>query len=261
MNLNKKYSVVALKAAKQSGPIFKKYFGRAGKTQSKNGNPRDLVTKIDLRIERQIRKIILQNFPDAKIIGEEYGQSKVGPNDIVWLIDPIDGTTNFIQGVSNCCVSLAVWQGNRPLLGIVYNPVMNLLFFAKKGKGAKLNGKKISVSGVNKLESAFGGIGWGRDIPWVMANFPKLVKQLHKVRTLGSAAMEISYVGKASYDFQIHGRIKIWDFAAAAIIVTEAGGKITDFNGRPVSLSTTQIVASNGKIHNRLLKQLQKISA
>lgn len=261
MNFNKKHVAVALKAAKESGPIFKKYFGHAGKTKPKNGNPRDLVTKIDLQIEKKIRQTILQNFPDAKIIGEEFGQSEVGPHDLVWLIDPIDGTTNFIQGLPTCCVSIALWQGNQPLLGITYNPAADQLFFAEKGKGTKLNGKKISVSNINKLDDAFGGLGWGRDVPWAEENFPKLLHQLRKVRTLGSTAMEISYVAKASYDFQIQGRIKIWDFAAAAVILTEAGGTITDFAGQPVSLSTTQILASNGKIHSQLLKELKKISA
>lgn len=251
---NQDYLKVTLSAAKQAAPIFIKYFGKAGKTKAKNGNPRDLVTKADLQIERIIRKNILKAFPKSKIIGEEYQHSKVGPNDLVWLIDPIDGTTNFIQGLSNCGISIALWQGQQPLLGIVYNPVTGQLFSAQKNKGAKLNGKKIRVTNTAKIDSAYGGFGWGRDIAWGVKNFPLVLPKLRKIRTLGSTAMELCKIAEGIYDFHIQGRIKIWDFAAAAIILTEAGGKITDFNGRAVSLATTQLVGSNGKIHSQLLK-------
>ncbi|MEK7617577.1 MAG: inositol monophosphatase family protein [Patescibacteria group bacterium] len=251
---NQDYLKVAIKAAKEAAPIFKKYFGKAGKTTAKNGDPRDLVTKADLQIERLIRKTILKTFPKSKIIGEEYSQSKLVPNDIVWLVDPIDGTTNFIQGLSNCAISIALWQGQQPLLGLVYNPLTGQLFSAQKGKGAELNGKKIKVSQTKKIDSAFGGFGWGRDIAWGVKNFPKLLPKLRKIRTLGSTAMELCKVAEGMYDFQIQGRIKIWDFAAAAIILTESGGKITDFKGQSATLTTTQILASNGKIHKQLLK-------
>lgn len=249
-----KYLNVATQAAKEAAPVFVKYFGKAGKTKAKNGNPRDLVTKADLQIERMIRKKILQAFPKSKIIGEEYSHSKVGANDIVWLIDPVDGTTNFIQGLANCGISIALWQGQQPLLGIVYNPITKQLFSAQKGKGTQLNGKKIQVTKTPKIDLAYGGFGWGRDIAWGVKHFPLILPKLRKIRTLGSTAMELCKIAEGIYDFHIQGRIKIWDFAAAAIILTEAGGKITDFKGQPISLATTQIIASNSKIHTGLIK-------
>src|SRR3989338_560179 len=136
---NQDYLKVAIQAAKEAAPTFIKYFGKAGKAKIKNDNPRDLVTQADLQIERMIRKNILKAFPNSKIIGEEFAHSKLKEKDIVWIIDPIDGTTNFIQGLPNCGISIALWRGQNPQVGVVYNPITKELFTAQKGQGAKLN--------------------------------------------------------------------------------------------------------------------------
>jgi myo-inositol-1(or 4)-monophosphatase len=244
-----------MRATKQAGPIFTKYFGRAGKVEIKNADPRNMVTKFDLQIERQIRKIILKNFPKAKIIGEELGQAKTTNNDIVWLVDPIDGTTNFIRGIPFTCISIGVWQGNQPLVGVVYNPVLKQIYTATKGKGAFLNGKKITVSKVPKLKNSSGAIGWltpqkGKKI------FNQLVSAVRKMRVLASSSWQTCMVASGQIDYYTTRDVHIWDVGGPLAILQEAGGKFSDLKGQPLKLNLLEIVASNGKIHKELLKKL-----
>lgn len=251
--IDKKYLQVAVLAAKQNGSLFKKYFGCAQDVQMKNNDPRDLVTEIDKKIETHIRKLILKNFPSHKIIGEEFGAQELKKNDLVWIIDPIDGTHNYIQGLPLCCISIALWDSKGPLAAVVYNPILNQIFTAARSKGAFLNGKKIKVSGHNKFSQAFGGYGWGRNIDKAAKKFPQLLRHLHKMRTFGSSTMELAYVGAGNYDFHIQADINVWDFAASVLIIKEAGGKVTDWSGKAVEIETKNLIASNGKLHKNLL--------
>ena len=255
---NKAFLKVAMKAAEQAGPIFKKYFGRAQNIKSKNGDFRDLVTDTDKQIENSIRKLILKNFPSHKIIGEEYGSQNLEKNDFVWIIDPIDGTTNYIQGLPICCISIGLWQNNTPLVAVVYNPTLNEIFTAVKGKGAFLNGKKISVSKKSTLNLAFGGFGWGRNIHKAQVNFPRLLPLLHKVRTLGSATLEMCFIAMGVFDFHIQSEISLWDFAASTLIIEEAGGTVTELNGKKLNMQSRSFLASNRKLHPKLLSKLKK---
>lgn len=254
---NPDYLKVAVSAAKASAPIFKKYFGRPKDVKIKNGDPRDLVTEIDKKIETQIRKTLLQRFPKHKIIGEEFGSGEIKKNDLIWILDPVDGTTNYIQGLPLCCISIGLWDGQGPLVGVVYNPVLNYLFTAERGKGAFLNGKKIKVSNKRRLNSAFGGFGWGRNIDKAAVNFPKLVRLLHKIRTLGSATLEMCFCAMGVFDFHIQSEIYVWDIAAAALVVQEAGGRVSQLDGKNIGLKTRAIIASNGKIHRELLNDFK----
>lgn len=255
---NQQYLKIAVAAAKDSGKIFKQFFGKPKNIKMKNGDPRNLVTEIDHKIETQIRKLIFKHFPDHKIIGEEFGSHKLSKNDFVWIIDPVDGTTNYIQGVPICCISIGLWQNNTPLVGVVYNPIMGYLLTAAKGQGAFLNGKKIKVSDKKSLKLAFGGFGWGRNILKAQVNFPKLVPILHKIRTLGSATMEMCFVAMGTYDFQIQSEINVWDFAAGAVIINESGGRVTEPDGKKLSMHSKAFVASNGRLHNQMIGELRK---
>lgn len=255
---NLDYLKVAVRTVKTTAPIFTRSFGRAKNIKFKNSDPRNLVTEVDKKIESEIRKIIGAEFPGHKIIGEEFSKDLAGKNDLVWIIDPIDGTTNYVQGLPICCISVGLWQGNRPLAGAVYNPVLNQLFTAASGQGAFLNGKKISVSKKNKMASAFGGFGWGRNIHKAQVNFPKLLPLLHKVRTLGSATMEMCLVAAGIFDFHIQSEINVWDFAAAAVILQEAGGRVTELGGKPLSLQSSSFLASNGKLHGQMVREFKK---
>jgi myo-inositol-1(or 4)-monophosphatase len=258
---NDDYLKIAVSAAKESAVTFKKFFGRAGKVSTKNGDPNNFFTEIDLAIERQITKKILKHFPAHKIIGEETAKDAVGKNDLVWIIDPIDGTTNYIHGAPTCCISIALWNQKEPLVGVVYSPTMDMLLTAAKGKGASLNGKKIKVSSQANFKLSYGGYGWGRNPERAAKEFPMLLKAVGKVRTWGSSAIEISLVAIGVYDFHFQGEINIWDFAAAVLFVKEAGGRISDIDGKPIGLSTTSIIASNGPLHPLLVKTLKKSRA
>ncbi|MBI3231873.1 MAG: inositol monophosphatase [Candidatus Doudnabacteria bacterium] len=253
---NQKYLKVAIQAAKQSGPIFKKFFGNAGRAKMKNGDPRNLVTKIDLRIERHIRKTILKSFPGAKIIGEEYGSSKLKTNDVVWLIDPIDGTNNYIRGVPFSCISIGVWDGKGPLSGVVYNPIINQIYTALRGQGAFLNGKRIHVSNISKLNSTSGAIGWltpGQG----KKTFNQLINAVRKLRVFASSSWQTCMVASGQLDYFTTRDVHIWDVGGPLAILQEAGGKFTDFKGNPLKISLLEIVASNGKLQNELINKLK----
>ena len=252
------YLKVAIAAAKESGKIFKQFFGKPKNVKIKDNDPRNLVTEIDHKIETQIRKIILKNFPSHKIVGEEFGSHKLLKNDFVWIIDPVDGTTNYIQGVPICCISIGLWQNNTPLVAAVYNPILGFLFTAVKGRGAFLNGKKIKVSSKTSLKLAFGGFGWGRNINKAKINFPKLVNFLHKIRTLGSATLEMCFVAMGVFDFHIQSSINVWDFAASALVVKEAGGQVSEPDGKKINMNSKSFVASNGKLHRQMVAEFKK---
>jgi myo-inositol-1(or 4)-monophosphatase len=253
---NQQYLNVGLKAVKQSAPLFKKYFGHPNKVEKKNNNRLDLVTEIDRAIEKKIRATIGRVFPHHAILGEESGLSK--GNDFTWVIDPIDGTTNYIQGVPECVISLALWDKNGPVVGIIYNPITGSLFHAQKGKGAFLNNKKIKVSQTKSIQDAFCAIGWNESASGQAAEFFGMVKKIsRKIRILGTSALQLAYVAGAELDFFAVKSIKAWDFAAGVLIITEAGGRVTDWQGKPVTLSCQSLIASNGKLHKELLGQLR----
>lgn len=249
----------ALSCAENSSKIFIKYFGHAGKVFNKENDPRNLVTEIDPKIERQIRKQISQKFPGHSIVGEEIAGIKTANSGFTWYIDPIDGTSNYIKGFPFCCISIALWDKKGPLACVVHNPILNLTYKSQRGLGAFCNNKKITVSQQNKLQEAYGGYGWGRDVNKAAQDFPKLIKNLNKIRTLGSTAMEISLVASGVYDFHIQAGMKIWDFAAAAGILLEAGGKITDWQGLKLSSESKSLIASNGKLQNQILNLTESI--
>ncbi|MCL5666318.1 MAG: inositol monophosphatase [Patescibacteria group bacterium] len=259
MNTNDQYLKTALQAAKQAGEIFKASFGRPRQVKNKNNNPRDLVTEADLKIEKLIRSIVGRRFPAHKIIGEEFGAAEINKSDLVWIVDPIDGTTNFIQGIPFCCISIALWDSKGPLAGVVYNPITNTLYHAAKGKGAYCNNKLIHVSKTNSVKDSYSAVSWGRT--WQMGRkiMPFFIRNMRKVRTFGSVALETCYVAQGSFDSFIQGRLSIWDVAAAALILAEAGGRATDWQGKAVSRQVKNLVASNGRLHKELLKLVNNL--
>ncbi len=256
---NSQYLKVAISSVKQNSALFKKYFGNI-KSENKNHNIRDFVTKVDKQIEARIKSVLKKNFPSHKIVGEELGIDAVLENDFVWIIDPIDGTSNYIHGLPFCCISLALWKYNQPILGVVYNPILGQLYFAEQKRGAFLNNKKIKTSNTSVLEKSFAGFGWGRNRTKALKYFPQAIHKLNKVRVLGSTALEICLVASGVYDLRLDFEAKLWDFAASAVILKEAGGKITDIYGKNINLNSISILSTNGKIHNQILKQFKKPS-
>ncbi len=254
------YFKIAKQAAKESGKIFIKYFGKAAATAFKNGDKRNLVTNADTAIEKTIRKIVSKAFPDHLVLGEELGGvQKISKHQLIWIIDPIDGTNNFAQGIPLACISVALWDFKGPLLAVVYNPITESLYTAQRGQGAYLNGKKITVSQTRDPFSSFGSFGWTRkqNKQERLELFSIASEKFGRTRALGTTTLQTCFVADRKMDFYLGTGIYIWDFAAAALIVTEAGGKVTEVSGKPLSLISRSIIASNKKLHPYILKNLR----
>jgi myo-inositol-1(or 4)-monophosphatase len=195
-------------------------------------------------------------FYEHQLLSEESGEFKMD-SDIKWIIDPIDGTVNFANGIPICCVSIGVEKNGQMILGAVYNPFMNEFFFAEKGLGATLNDNKITVS--EKTDLTRTCLVTGFPYSYLDAEngplqvFEKLLRQGIPIRRLGSAALDLCWVAAGRFDGFYEHNLKAWDAAAGFLIVEEAGGKITDFNGDYYSPYQPNIVATNGKIHDDLL--------
>lgn len=253
------YLRVAQKAVFMGGKIFKQFFGHATGIREKKHEHRNLVTDADLAIEKVIRACVEQAFPKHHILGEEFGGlPKLSPGEFIWLIDPIDGTNNFAQGIPLACISLGLWDYRGPLASIVYNPITESIYTAEKNKGAWLNGQRIFVSKTRSPMEALGGVGWNRSNTKQqrLKLFRVGTEKFAKVRALGTTTLQMCFVADGKMDFYFGAGMYIWDIAAAALIVTEAGGKITDLAGRPLTLASRSVAASNQKLHTYLIKNL-----
>lgn len=251
---------ILLQATREAGGIMKEYFNGAFKVSSKL-TPNDLVTEVDKLSEKSIIGTIRAQYPDHHILSEEAGELTSG-SPYKWIIDPIDGTVNYAHGVPICCVSIGLEKEGSMLMGAVYNPFLDELFFAEKGKGATLNGEKISVSANASLESAFLVTGFPyqwEEMPHDPAQvFEYFVKRGSPVRRLGSAAIDLCWVACGRFDGFWEHNLNAWDAAAGYLIVEEAGGRVTDMNGDAYSLYQRRLVATNGLIHDALLDSIHQ---
>ncbi|RBL93750.1 inositol monophosphatase family protein [Chitinophaga flava] len=243
-----------LKATEASGKILQQYFNGRFEVSSKS-TVNDLVTEADKKSEAVIIEVIRSAYPDHFILSEEVGEIKTD-STIKWIIDPIDGTVNFANGIPLCCVSIGVEKEGEMILGAVYNPFMNELFVAEKGKGATLNDKPIHVS--TKTNVATSCLVTGFPYKWEESeNDPlnvlgNVIKQGIPVRRLGSAAIDLCWVACGRFDGFWEHHLQAWDSAAGYLLVEEAGGKVTDFSGNKYSPYQKQILATNGHIHSAL---------
>ncbi len=242
---------ILLKAAHAAGDLIKTRFNGPFTVEHKEGI-NNLVTEIDRLSEKTIISIILEAFPDHSIIAEEGGSIDNG-SDYQWIIDPIDGTVNFAHGIPLCCVSIGLMKEAQMLMGVVYNPMMNELFFAEQDKGAYLNEQPIHVSAKSDFRRACLVTGfpyeWPEDKEHPVKTFERFVKQGLPVRRLGSAAIDLCWVACGRFDGFWEYSLNAWDVAAGYLIVTEAGGKVTNFAGDPYDVFSKQTLATNGLIH------------
>ncbi|WP_142684803.1 inositol monophosphatase family protein [Chitinophaga polysaccharea] len=244
-----------LKATEASGKILQQYFNGPFEVSSKS-TVNDLVTEVDKKSETAIINIIRETYPDHFILSEEVGEIKTD-SSVKWIIDPIDGTVNYANGIPICCVSIGVEKDGEVVLGAVYNPFMNELFVAEKGQGATLNGKPIHVS--TKADVSKSCLVTGFPYQWQdMPNnplevFERIIKEGIPLRRLGSAAIDLCWVACGRFDGFYEHHLQAWDSAAGYLIVEEAGGKVTDFSGNRFSPYQKKILATNGHIHSALL--------
>ena len=217
----------------------------------------NLVTEVDHASEKAIIDVIRKNFPEHYILSEEAGEI-VQDSTYKWIIDPIDGTVNFAHHIPICCISVGLEIDKQMVLGAVYNPFLNEFFIAEKGKGATLNDKAIKVSSKEKVENACLVTGF----PYTYLDepngplqvFERFIRKGIPVRRLGSAAIDLCWVACGRFDGFYEHKLQAWDSAAGFLIVQEAGGKVTDLRGQPYSPYQPGIVATNGIIHEEILK-------
>ncbi len=252
------FEQTAILAAKKAGLLLKRTLGQ--KRQVKYKGAVNLVTEMDLLSEKVIVSEIRKRYPDHSLLAEE--KTSLQENSpFRWIIDPLDGTTNYAHGFPVFSVSIALEKAGEVLLGVVYDPTRDELFVGKKGKGARLNGRKIHVSSTPKLSKSLLATGFPYDLRENPADnfdhFRNFALRVHAVRRVGSAALDLCYVAAGRFDGFWEMRLGPWDLAAGGLMLREAGGKITDFLGNPVGLDGKHVVASNGKIHREMLKVLK----
>jgi len=252
---------VLLDATHEAGKIILSYFNGTFAINHKEGI-NNLVTEVDHLAEQKIISVIKATYPTHSIIGEESGEN-IQLSDYQWVIDPIDGTVNFAHGIPLCCVSIGLLLNGSVLMGAVYNPMMNELFFAQKGKGATLNGNPIKVSAKSDFKTAFLVTGFPYKWPENLLEHPvkvfeRMVLQGLPIRRLGSAAIDLCWVACGRFDGFWEYNLSAWDVAAGYLIVLEAGGTITDFNGNIGNVFDKQTLATNGLIHNDILSVINR---
>lgn len=237
---------------------FRSDFSIGFKGASQKGET-DLVTEVDRASQDLIEREIRSRYPDHGILAEEDLDLK-GDSDFIWIVDPLDGTTNYVHGFPVFSVSIAVTFQGKAVCGVVFNPVSGELFQGKRGGGATLNLVPINVSDTNLLERSLLGTGFPYDIRRTkrtnLDHFSRFAVRTQGIRRCGSAALDLCCVAAGRLDGFWELNLKPWDVAAGALIVSEAGGRITDFSNRPYELSGEQILASNGLIHIQMLDVL-----
>jgi myo-inositol-1(or 4)-monophosphatase len=245
----------AADAALAAGRLARQYF-RQDLTIIKKG-PIDLVTEADVAVEQEIRARIARRFPSHTFLGEESGGATAPGVPFRWIVDPIDGTTNFAHGLALFCTSIALEVDGQVVVGAVYDPMADELFTAERGQGARLNGRRLGVTTVNTLIDSLLVTGF----PYISTDerreqltlFGRFLSESRAVRRLGSAALDLSYVAAGRFDAFWEQGLQPWDVAAGVLLVEEAGGRATDYGGGVYSPFGRQIVASNGALHPRLL--------
>ncbi len=240
-----------------SAKLFVRDFGKTRNIKRKSGDIRNLVTDTDVAIEKILKKLLLKHFPTYAFLGEEGKEKKSTVKGYQWIVDPIDGTTNFIQGIRFCAMTASLYKDGLPLIGIVMSPIMKIKYTAIAGNGATLNSKPIHVSRTSELSKTIGGLGWGREVKTGQQLMKTFLPRTRKVRVFSCSSLEICFVASGEYDFYINGGINLWDFSAAQLILKEAGGTFTDFRNQPAGSHTKKIVATNSLLHSKIVTQIK----
>jgi myo-inositol-1(or 4)-monophosphatase len=265
----------AKKIAKKAGKFIIKESEKGFRIEKKGIN--NLVTRIDKASEKLIIKEIKSKYPTHSIIAEEstkkLSKKLFKDSKYIWIIDPLDGTTNFTHGVPIYAVSIAIFEkksaessknfdylSGELVAGVVYSPKTDEMFYASAGKGAYLNGKKIKVSNIKKIAESLTATGFGpvnreRNFP----HFKVMLKKSQAGRRMGSASLDLCYIACGRFDGYWEFSLKPWDIAAGALIIKEAGGEVTDTNGNQLDLFGEDILASNGKIHKEMIRTFAKL--
>lgn len=260
-----KFAAVACAAAAEAAAYLREAYGRPKQVHFKG--PIDLVTDTDRAVEKLVVDRLRCELPDHLVVGEESSTELTRPRDdqYVWYVDPLDGTTNFAHSYPQFCVSLALARGSQLLVGVVCDPLRDETFFAQHGAGATLNGAPIHVSSVATLDHALVGTGFPYDRRERSNFYLGFVRDFMQcsqgIRRAGSAALDLSHVACGRLDGFWEWKLKPWDIAAGALIVAEAGGRVSAFDGGPLDLLGEQTLASNGTLHDAMRAIFDKRNA
>lgn len=251
---------VAKRAARLGGEVITAGAQNLNTLNVQQKSPHDYVSEVDRGSEKAISQAIFKAFPNHQVLGEEYGT--IGANaDVQWIVDPLDGTTNFLRGIPHYAVSIGVLVDGELQHAVVYDPFKDEMFCASKGQGASLNGQAIQVSAIRSLTGGLFATG----VPFSGDNLEKiecftstmvdiLKAQTSGIRRLGSAALDLAYVAAGRYDGYWEANLKIWDIAGGALLVSEAGGLVSDLQGRNNYLTSGHIAAASPQAHKDLVK-------
>lgn len=259
----------AIQTARDAGRILSDRLGRA--LQVSNKGDIDLVTEADLASEKLIIDRIRSYYPRHAILAEESGATSAsevseGKSEWKWIIDPLDGTTNYAHGYPCFCISIALEHEGRIEIGVIYDPSRDEMFAAERGEGALLNDRRISVSNIQDLNSAMLCTGFPynvRERPNFTRDFAKFTMESQAVRRDGSAALDLAYLACGRFDGFWEEGLKAWDVAAGVLLIEEAGGTVTDFEGQPLKIDTPKVytpkvLASNGLVHEAMIRVLHE---
>ena len=244
---------VAIAAAKAAGEVLSSGFGQRQEVRYKGEV--DLVTEADEKAEQEIKDALQGAFPTYGILTEESGKLP-GESDSRWIVDPLDGTTNYAHGLPIFAVSIALERAGEVVLGVVHDPMARETYAAERGGGATLDGQPIQVSDIDELIRALLATGFPYDRDDILGTldlFGKFAVLTQSMRRLGSAALDVCYVAAGRLDGYYERGIHAWDIAAGSVILEEAGGKATDYQGRDLDLAGGEVVASNGLLHPSLV--------
>jgi myo-inositol-1(or 4)-monophosphatase len=268
---SKSFTAVAINTAAKAGEWIKSKLGDFSSLNIKT-SPHDLVTEVDKGSEMMIRNLIMTHFPTHSILGEEGVEpgpaasikalEDASSAEYLWIVDPVDGTTNFVHGFPFFSVSIALAYKGEVVIGVVYDPNRDELFVAEKGKGAYVRGRRTSVAPEEKLIDSLVATGFPTDrsvaLPGNMKGLEAVVPRVRNIRSGGSAALHLAYVAAGRLNGFWELGLNAWDIAAGMLLVKESGGEITDTLGRPYHLGVRNVVATNGHIHKELTDVLQE---
>ena len=252
------FKQIATRAAYRAAQVLRSKFGNIRDVREKQA--REMVTEADTESEKVIVDTIRERFPEHSILGEE-GGLQAGCSGYRWIIDPLDGTVNFAHQVPIFCISIALTHGQEVLVGIVLNPVNGEFFSALKGLGAKLNDRAIRASSIPAVADSLLVTGFPYNLSEVfepiIVRYARCLKVARGMRRLGSAALDLCYVACGRFEGFWEQNLRPWDTAAGALIVNEAGGRVTTFSNHPFTVECNEILATNGRIHEEMLDLLE----
>ena len=260
MTLTPLFLTTAIEAVVRAGRLQMARFGRDIQIDKKGTI--DLVTEVDIAVEEMFRALIAERFPDHRVLAEELGGDATGGSGACWVFDPIDGTTNYAHGIPIFCASLALEIDGVPQVAAVFDPNRQELFTAERNGGAYLNGRPLRVSNTESLVDAVVVTGFPYDVharvDEIVGLFGSFVGQARAVRRLGSAAIDLCYVAAGRMDGFWETDLKAWDIAGGALIVSEAGGRVTNIDGTPFRSRHGHVLATNGCLHDQMLQVIER---